>query len=43
MLPNGNNVKDVFFNSDGLLKQDNKDLEWISMFNFIKEKNNTNN
>lgn len=31
MLPNGNNVKDVCFNSDGLLKQDNKDFIFIDM------------
>ena len=26
MLPNGNNVKDVCFNSDGLIRQDRKEL-----------------
>jgi len=31
MLPNGNNVKDVCFNSDGLLKQDNKNFIFIDM------------
>jgi len=31
MLPNGNNVKDVCFNNDGLLRQDNKDYIFIDM------------
>ena len=31
MLPNGNNVKDVCFNSDGLIRQDRKDYIFIDM------------